>query len=70
MSWDSLPLLFVGALLLWVLYAFVREKWSPDIVAAIALLAICAAGCASMSDGLPTLGSLDWSSWMLRLSRL
>ena len=40
MSWDSLPLLFVGALLIWVLYAFVREKWSPDIVAAIAVAAL------------------------------
>lgn len=40
MSWDSLPLLFVGALLVWVLYAFVREKWSPDIVAAIAVAAL------------------------------
>ena len=40
MSWDSLPLLFVGALLVWLLYAFVREKWSPDIVAAIAVAAL------------------------------
>lgn len=40
MPWDSLPLLFVGALLIWVLYAFVREKWSPDIVAAIAVAAL------------------------------
>ena len=42
MFWDSLPLplLFVGALLIWVLYAFVREKWSPDIVAAIAVAAL------------------------------
>src|SRR5690606_11877200 len=40
MLWDSLPLLFVGALLIWVLYAFVREKWSPDIVAAIAVAAL------------------------------
>ncbi len=40
MSWDSLPLLFVAGLLLWVLYAFVREKWSPDIVAAIAVAAL------------------------------
>lgn len=40
MSWDSLPLLFVAALLIWVLVAFVREKWSPDIVAAIAVAAL------------------------------
>ncbi len=37
---DSLPLLFVGALLIWVLVAFIREKWSPDIVAAIAVAAL------------------------------
>jgi di/tricarboxylate transporter len=40
MSWDSLPLILVSALLLWVLIAFVREKWSPDIVAAIAVAAL------------------------------
>ena len=40
MSWDSLPLLFVAGLLLWVLYAFVREKWSPDIVVAVAVAAL------------------------------
>ena len=40
MPWDSLPLLFVAALLLWVLYAFIREKWSPDVVAAIAVAAL------------------------------
>ena len=40
MSWDSLPLIFVAALLLWVLYAFIREKWSPDVVAAIAVAAL------------------------------
>jgi di/tricarboxylate transporter len=40
MSWDSLPLVFVSALLVWVLVAFVREKWSPDIVAAIAVAAL------------------------------
>ena len=37
MSWDSLPLLFVSALLVWVLVSFIREKWSPDVVAAIAV---------------------------------
>lgn len=42
MFWDSLPLplLFVSALLVWVLVSFVREKWSPDIVAAIAVAAL------------------------------
>jgi di/tricarboxylate transporter len=40
MSLDALPLIFVGALLVWVLVSFVREKWSPDIVAAIAVAAL------------------------------
>ena len=40
MSWDSLPLLFVSALLVWVLVSFIREKWSPDVVAAIAVAAL------------------------------
>jgi di/tricarboxylate transporter len=40
MSWDSLPLLFVAALLVWLLVSFVREKWSPDVVAAIAVAAL------------------------------
>lgn len=37
---DSLSLWFVAALLVWLLYAFVREKWSPDIVVAIAVAAL------------------------------
>ncbi|MEE4462989.1 SLC13 family permease, partial [Azotobacter chroococcum] len=41
---DSLSLWFVAALLLWVLYAFVREKWSPDVVAAIAVAALLVSG--------------------------
>ncbi|WP_296216797.1 SLC13 family permease [Pseudomonas sp. UBA2684] len=40
MFWDSLPLLFVAALLVWLLVSFVREKWSPDVVAAIAVAAL------------------------------
>ncbi|MCW3149568.1 SLC13 family permease [Stutzerimonas stutzeri] len=39
---DSLPLLFVCALLIWVLLAFVRESWSPDIVVAIAVAVLLA----------------------------
>ncbi|WP_028630581.1 MULTISPECIES: SLC13 family permease [Pseudomonas] len=42
-SWDAFPLLFVSALLVWVLYAFVREKWTPDVVVAIAVAALLAA---------------------------
>ncbi|UUY09914.1 SLC13 family permease [Pseudomonas sp. J452] len=40
MSWDSLPLIFVAALLVWLLVSFVREKWTPDVVAAIAVAAL------------------------------
>ena len=40
MSWDSLPLLFVAALLVWLLVSFVREKWSADVVAAIGVAAL------------------------------
>lgn len=41
---DSLSLWFVAALLVWVLYAFIREKWSPDIVVAIAVAALLVTG--------------------------
>lgn len=37
---ESLALWFVGLLLVWVLYAFVRERWSPDTVVAIAVAAL------------------------------
>ncbi len=40
MFWDSLSLPFVAILLLWMLYSFVREKWTPDVVAAIAVAAL------------------------------
>ena len=40
----SLSLWFVAALLVWVLYAFIREKWSPDIVAAIGVAALLVSG--------------------------
>src|SRR3546814_10207242 len=39
---ESLSLLFVCALLIWVLVAFVRESWSPDIVVAIAVAVLLA----------------------------
>ena len=42
MLFDSLPLLFVCAVLLWVLVSFVRETWSPDIVVAIAVAVLIA----------------------------
>ncbi len=37
MSWDSLPMIGVAALLGWVFYAFAREKFSPDVVVGIAV---------------------------------
>ena len=40
MFWESLSLPFVAILLLWMLYSFVREKWTPDVVAAIAVAAL------------------------------
>lgn len=40
----SLSLWFVAALLVWLLYAFIREKWSPDIVVAMAVAALLVAG--------------------------
>lgn len=41
---ESLSLWFVAALLVWILFAFVREKWSPDIVVAIAVAALLISG--------------------------
>jgi len=37
MSWDSLPMFGVAALLCWVFYAFARERFSPDVVVGIAV---------------------------------
>lgn len=37
MNWDTLAMLGVAALLCWVMYAFVREKFSPDVVVGIAV---------------------------------
>ena len=39
---ESLSLVFVCVLLLWVLVSFVRETWSPDIVVAIAVAVLIA----------------------------
>ena len=39
---ESLSLVFVCVLLLWVLVSFVREIWSPDVVVAIAVAALIA----------------------------
>ena len=40
---ESLQLYFVCAVLVWVLVSFVRESWSPDIVAAIAVAVLIGA---------------------------
>ncbi len=37
---ESFAIWFVAGLLVWVLYAFVRERWTPDVVAAIAVAAL------------------------------
>ncbi|TWH76066.1 di/tricarboxylate transporter [Azomonas agilis] len=41
---DSLALWFVAGLLVWVLYAFIRERWSPDIVVGIAVATLLITG--------------------------
>lgn len=42
MNWETLSMLGVAALLCWVMYAFVREKFSPDIVVGIAVAVLLA----------------------------
>ncbi|SDS81145.1 Di-and tricarboxylate transporter [Halopseudomonas litoralis] len=42
MNWDTLAMLGVAALLGWVMYAFVREKFSPDVVVGIAVAILLA----------------------------
>src|SRR5690554_635068 len=42
MSWDTLSMVGVAALLCWVMYAFVREKHSPDVVVGIAVAVLLA----------------------------
>ena len=57
MVWDSLPLIFVAALLVWLLVSFVREKWSPDVVAAIAVAALLVVQILSPGDVLSVLSN-------------
>ena len=54
---DSLPLLFVCALLVWVLVSFVRETWSPDIVVAIAVAVLIASQLLTPSEVLGVLSN-------------
>ena len=42
MNWDTLSMLGVAALLCWVMYAFVREKLSPDVVVGVAVAILLA----------------------------
>jgi len=42
MNWDTLAMLGVAALLCWVMYAFVREKLSPDVVVGVAVALLLA----------------------------
>ena len=42
MNWDTLSMLGVAALLCWVMYAFVREKLSPDVVVGVAVAVLLA----------------------------
>ncbi|WP_093397103.1 SLC13 family permease [Halopseudomonas xinjiangensis] len=57
MSWDSLPMIGVAALLCWVIYAFVREKFSPDVVVAIAVAILLVSTLLSPSDVLSVLSN-------------
>src|SRR5690606_28042103 len=57
MSWDVFPLAFVAILLLWLLVSFVREKWSPDVVAAIAVAALLVSQVLAPSDVLGVLSN-------------
>ena len=42
MNWDTLSMLGVAALLCWVMFAFVREKLSPDVVVGVAVAVLLA----------------------------
>lgn len=42
MNWDTLSMFGVAALLCWVMYAFVREKLGPDVVAGVAVAILLA----------------------------
>src|SRR5690606_19161172 len=42
MKWETRSMLGVAALLSWVMYAFVREKFSPGIVVGIAVAVLLA----------------------------
>ena len=57
MNWDTLPMLGVAALLGWVMYAFIREKFSPDVVVGIAVAILLATTLLTPADVLGVLSN-------------
>ncbi|MEJ6656301.1 MAG: SLC13 family permease [Pseudomonas sp.] len=57
MNWDTLAMLGVAALLGWVMYAFVREKFSPDVVVGIAVAILLATTLLTPADVLGVLSN-------------
>ena len=57
MSWDTLSMAGVAALLCWVMYAFVREKHSPDVVVGIAVAVLLATTLLTPSEVLSVLSN-------------
>ncbi|MFN3581815.1 MAG: SLC13 family permease [Pseudomonas sp.] len=57
MSWDSLPMIGVAALLCWVFYAFAREKFSPDVVVGIAVAVLLVSTLITPADVLGVLSN-------------
>ena len=54
---ESLSIWFVAALLVWLLYAFVREKWSPDVVVGVATASLLVVGLLKPSEVLSVLSN-------------
>ncbi|MCO5785712.1 dATP pyrophosphohydrolase [Pseudomonas sp. G11-1] len=57
MNWDTLAPLGVAALLCWVMYAFVREKLSPDVVVGVAVAILLATTLLTPQDVLGVLSN-------------
>lgn len=53
----SLSIWFVAALLIWLLFSFVREKWSPDVVVALGVAALLIAGLLTPAEVLSVLSN-------------
>ena len=54
---DSLPMFGVAALLIWVCYAFAREKFSPDVVVGIAVAVLLVTTLLSPADVLSVMSN-------------